>query len=51
MVMDTVARHYQLVRSEDGKNHSLPHVVISNLEHDSVDVTARKMEELGRIGE
>ena len=50
MVFDTVARHYQDLRASDGAPRSLPHVIISNLEHDSVDLTAKKMEELGRIG-
>ena len=50
MVFDTVARYYQEFQAEDGMNAALPHVVISNLEHDSVDITARKMEEQGKIG-
>lgn len=50
MVFDTVARHYQDLHASDGEPQSLPHFVISNLEHDSVDLTAKKMEELGKIG-
>ena len=51
MVFDSVARYYAELHAEDGGQGSLPHVIISNLEHDSVDLTARKMEEQGRIGE
>lgn len=51
MVFDSVARYYAKVHAEDGGRGSLPHVIISNLEHDSVELTARKMEEQGRIGE
>ena len=29
---------------------SVPHVIISNLEHASINLTAKKLEELGRIG-
>ena len=50
MVFDTVARHYQDLHASDGESQSIPHFIISNLEHDSVDLTAKKMEELGRIG-
>ena len=50
MVFDSVARYYQELHAVDGEHSSLPHVIISNLEHDSVDLTARKMEELERIG-
>ena len=50
MVFDTVARHYQDLHASDPEPRSLPHFIISNLEHDSVDLTARKMEELERIG-
>ena len=50
MVFDTVARHYHQLHASDKGQGSLPHVVITNLEHDSVDLTARKMAEMGRIG-
>ena len=51
MVFDSVARYHQELQVEDGVEASqLPHVVISNMEHDSVDLTARKMAEQGRIG-
>lgn len=50
MVFNTVARYYQQFCAVDGMCKSLPHIIISNLEHDSVDLTVRKMEELGRIG-
>ena len=50
MVFDTVTRYYQELQTEDGVNATLPHMVISNMEHDSVDITARKMEEQGKIG-
>ena len=51
MVFDSVARYYAELHAEDGGQSSLPHVIISNLAHDSVDITARKMEQQGRIGE
>ena len=51
MVFDSVARYYRELQAEDGGPSSLPHIIISNLEHDSVDLTVRKMEEMGRIGE
>lgn len=50
MVFDSVARYYAELHAEDGGQGSLPHVIISNLEHDSVDLTTRKMEEMGRVG-
>jgi cysteine sulfinate desulfinase/cysteine desulfurase-like protein len=51
MVFDSVARYYAELHAEDGGRGSLPHIIISNLEHDSVDITARKMQQQGRIGE
>lgn len=51
MVFDSVARYYGELHAEDSGQSSLPHIIISNLEHDSVDITARKMEQQGRIGE
>ena len=51
MVFDSVSRYYRELHAEDGVHCSLPHVVISNLEHDSVDLTAEKMKELGKIGQ
>lgn len=51
MVFDSVARYYRELHAEDIGPNSLPHIIISNLEHDSVELTARKMEEMGMIGE
>ena len=50
MVFDSVARYYTDLHAEDSGRGSLPHIITTNLEHDSVDLTARKMEEQGRIG-
>lgn len=33
-----------------GVGNSLPHVIISNLEHDSIDLAAKKLQKLGYIG-
>ena len=51
MVFDSVARYYTDLHAEDSGQGSLPHIITTNLEHDSVDLTARKMEEQGRIGQ
>ena len=44
MVFDSIARHYRNTRGE------MPHVVVSNIEHDSVSLTVQKMQEQGKIG-
>ena len=46
MVFDSIAKHHHYQCG----SQSLPHVIISNLEHDSVELTAREMEKNGRIG-
>ncbi len=46
MVLDSVLRHYSST-----SDSSLPHVVISNLEHDSIDLTVRELESRGKLGE
>ena len=56
MVFDSAARHFDRVRSEAGGGEGgggeggRPHVIITNLEHDSVSLTVQKMEEQGKIG-
>ena len=52
MVFDSAARHFfDHVKSEGGGGEGgRPHVVITNLEHDSVSLTVQKMEEQGKIG-
>ena len=57
MVFDSTARYFfDHVRSdsEGGRSASgeggRPHVVITNLEHDSVSLTVQKMEEQRKIG-
>ena len=47
MVFYSVARHY----SEHVSNTGLPHIIISNLEHDSVDLTIREMVDRKQVGE
>lgn len=47
MVFYSVARYY----SECVFNTGLPHIIISNLEHDSVDLTVREMVDRKLIGE
>ena len=46
MVLDSVLRHCSTM-----SDSSLPHVVISNLEHDSIELTVRELETRGKIGE
>lgn len=51
MVFNTVVRHYRQLEAVDGRQtNSLPHIITTNLEHDSVDLTVRKMKEHGEIG-
>lgn len=47
MVLHSVIRHCSLT----GSTTTLPHVVTSNLEHDSIDLTIRELVERGQIGE
>ena len=48
MVLHSVVRHFQ---QTFGGGVGKPHVIISNLEHDSVHITVHKMEEEGKLGE
>ena len=47
MVLHSVIRHCSLT----GSSNHLPHVVISNLEHDSIDVTVQELVGRGLVGE
>ena len=47
MVFDSVVRYF--TAKNDGVKH--PHVIITNLEHDSISMTVQKMQEQNKTGE
>ena len=48
MVIHSAVQHFQQTL---GEKAGKPHIVINNLEHNSVTLTVRKLEEQGKIGE
>ena len=48
MTLQSIAS--SMVDMTTGDASLVPHVIISNLEHFSIDLAAKKLEELGRIG-
>lgn len=52
MVLDSVIRYWRDPSRQDGVvAEGKPHVITSNLEHDSVIVCVKRLEKEGHIGE
>ena len=52
MVFDSVIRYWNDLSREGGvASEGKPHIIISNLEHDSVVLCVRRLEKEGRVGE
>ena len=48
MVIHSAVQHFQQTL---GEKAGRPHIIINNLEHNSVTLTVRNLEEQGKIGE
>ena len=48
MVIHSAVQHFQQTL---GEKAGKPHIIINNLEHNSVTLTVRNLEEQGKIGE
>ena len=48
MVIHSAVKHFQ---QTSGEKAGKPHIIINNLEHNSVTLTVRNLEEQGKIGE
>ena len=48
MVIHSAVQHFQRTLGEQAGK---PHIIINNLEHNSVTLTVRNLEEQGKIGE
>ena len=48
MVIHSAVQHFQQTLGEQAGK---PHIIINNLEHNSVTLTVRNLEEQGKIGE